>query len=239
MGREDYYDDDVDTMTEETDDVALNPDYDRVSGSGEMPSLDDFLGVNHSSDGLGASSDDPFGNVIGDPAFSGYHLGGTYPQDDFATENADSETDGEPEEQEEAELTTAKGPLWKLMIDGNIFRSAFFSKNISFWLLLIGLGILHIANRNRAESLIREETRLTRDVNELRGESIVIAAKLMEVSKVTEVSKLVETRKLGIHAVKEPPMQFVMDKFHRADSLIKEEPAFHGSYDDLYYELQN
>ena len=94
-------------------------------------------------------------------------------------------------------------------------------------------------NRNSAESLIREEMRLTRDVNELRGESILIAAKLMEVSKVTEVSKLVETRKLGIHAVKEPPMQFVMDKFYRADSLIKIDPKFERTYDDLDYELQN
>jgi hypothetical protein len=237
MGREDYYDDDVDTMTEETEDVALNPDYDRVSGSGEMPSLDDFLGVNHSSDGLGASSD-PFGNVIGDPAFSGYHLGGTYPEDGFDTENADTMTDGENNEQE-AEQTAVKGPFWRWMIDGNFFRSTIFSKNIPFLALLAVLGILHIANRNSAESLIREEMRLTRDVNELRGESILIAAKLMEVSKVTEVSKLVETRKLGIHAVKEPPMQFVMDKFYRADSLIKIDPKFERTYDDLDYELQN
>ena len=51
MDRE--YMEDVDTMTDETDEV-LNPDYDRVSGSGEMPSLEEFLGVHHSSDGLGA-----------------------------------------------------------------------------------------------------------------------------------------------------------------------------------------
>ena len=72
MDRE--YMEDVDTMTDETDEV-LNPDYDRVSGSGEMPSLEEFLGVNHSSDGLGASSD-PFGMVIGDPVYSDDSMGG-------------------------------------------------------------------------------------------------------------------------------------------------------------------
>ncbi|MCR5454705.1 MAG: hypothetical protein K6F33_06945 [Bacteroidales bacterium] len=228
-GREDFLDE-VDTLTEVAEDEALNPDYDRVSGSGTMPSLEDFLGVSHTADGLGEASD-PFGNVIGDPSFSDYSIDS--PQDDgFAAEGAEASADGETEDVEQQ-------PFFQMLMSGNLFKSAVFVKNISFGALLVLLAILHIANRNRAESLIRDEIRLTREVQDLKSESIRIAADLMSISKVTEVSKLVKDRKLGIHPIAEPPMVFVMDKFHRVDSLITNEQESQHRYDEEFdYVLQ-
>ena len=231
MDRE--YMDDVDTVTDDTGD-ALNPDYDRVSGSGEMPSLEEFLGVNHSSDGLGASSD-PFGNVIGDPVYSDDSMGG-FPSSgdgDFAYgaeagHDGSSNIDAEEEQEEES-------VSFKRVMNGSYVRTCI-SNNRNFVLVLLLLALLHIGNRNNAESLIREEVNLQKEVHNLRASSIEIASSLMSISKVSTVSRLVEKRKLPIRKTAVPPMQFYIDKFERADSLIKDEPSYqHGTlYDDGY-----
>lgn len=221
--KEEYMDDGYDTMTDVADDEALNPDYDRVSGSGAMPSLEDFLGVTHTTDGLGDSAD-PFGGVIGDPAFSDNPLGGYSSQEDEGEsgfEN-DAESDNNTDTETEAQTQDVKFSI-KSVLDGSFFKGERFKRNIPFVGVLFLCAILHIANRNHAESLIRDEINLKREVREYKAESIWIAAKLMGVSKVTEVSYIVEKRKLGIHAPTVPPMEFVIDKFQRADSLQKEE----------------
>ena len=222
---------DFDTIAEDTDDEVLNPDYDRVSGSGAMPSLDDFLGVNHTSDGLGASSD-PFGGVIGDPAFSEGSYGaslsddGSYDSDDDFDGNFGSDVEDEPEDVKFS---------FKTLMDGRYART-WISKNFHLILVLIALCVAQIAIRNMANTLIHEEMNLRKDVLNLRAESIGIAAQLMSISKVTEVSNLVQQRKLNIRKVSIPPMQVVIDKFKRADSLIKDEPAYQSGslYDDGY-----
>ncbi|MBR4324207.1 MAG: hypothetical protein IKP73_01625 [Bacteroidales bacterium] len=238
MGRENFYDDDVDTMTEETEDMALNPDYDRVSGSGEMPSLDDFLGVNHSSDGLGASSD-PFGNVIGDPVYAGvgYAAGGEegygYGVDAEDNDSVDSDTD---DEEVEPELQNVRFSM-RTVMDGTYFRGSQFAKLYSFIALFIVLAVLHVANRNNSEGFMREERDLKQEVREYRAESVIITANLMGMSKVTEVSSLVKKRQLKIRAVQKPPMQFVIDKFIREDSLTQELVELQGvpsAYDADY-----
>ena len=232
MDRE--YMEDVDTMTDETDEV-LNPDYDRVSGSGEMPSLEEFLGVNHSSDGLGASSD-PFGMVIGDPVYSDDSMGGFPSSGDggFAGLGVETATDSTAATDTE-ESSTEDGVSFKKLMNGSFIRN-WLSNNRRFMLVLFVLAILHITNRNCAESLIREEVSLQKEVHNLRASSIDIAAKLMAISKVSSVSNLVEKRKLKIRKTEVPPMQFYIDKFERADSLIKDEPTHRQGelYDDDY-----
>lgn len=231
MDRE--YMEDVDTMTDETDEV-LNPDYDRVSGSGEMPSLEEFLGVNHSSDGLGASSD-PFGMVIGDPVYSDDSMGGFPSSGDggfagFGAETATDSTDNSDTEESQEDNVS-----FKKVMNGSFVRN-WVSNNRNLVLVLFILAILHIANRNHAESLIREEVNLQKEVHNLRASSIDIASKLMSISKESAVSNLVVKRKLQIRKTVVPPMQFFIDKFERADSLIKDEPdSQQGTlYDDVY-----
>ncbi|MBO4771499.1 MAG: hypothetical protein J5595_03050 [Bacteroidales bacterium] len=227
MDRE--YMEDFDTITEDTDDEVLNPDYDRVSGSGAMPSLDDFLGVNHTSDGLGASSD-PFGGVIGDPAFGEGRYGaslsgdGSYDSDDDFNDNSGFDVDDEPKNVKFS---------FKALMNGTYART-WIANYIGLIVVLVILAIAQITIRDRVNNLIHEEMNLRKDVLHLRAESIGIAAQLMSISKVTAVSNLVQQRKLNIRKVSIPPMQVVIDKFERADSLIKDEPAYQpGSlYDD-------
>lgn len=231
MDRE--YMEDVDTMTDETDEV-LNPDYDRVSGSGEMPSLEEFLGVNHSSDGLGASSD-PFGMVIGDPVYSDDSMGGFPSSGDGGFAGIGAETATDSTANSDTEEAQEDNVSFKKVMNGSFVRN-WVSNNRNLVLVLFILAILHIANRNHAESLIREEVNLQKEVHNLRASSIDIASKLMSISKESAVSNLVVKRKLQIRKTVVPPMQFFIDKFERADSLIKDEPdSQQGTlYDDVY-----
>ncbi len=231
MDRE--YMEDVDTMTDETDEV-LNPDYDRVSGSGEMPSLEEFLGVNHSSDGLGASSD-PFGMVIGDPVYSDDSMGGFPSSGDGGFAGLGVETATDSTANSNTEEAQEDNVSFKKVMNGSFVRN-WVSNNRNLVLVLFILAILHIANRNHAESLIREEVNLQKEVHNLRASSIDIASKLMSISKESAVSNLVVKRKLQIRKTVVPPMQFFIDKFERADSLIKDEPdSQQGTlYDDVY-----
>jgi len=224
---------DVDTMTDETDEV-LNPDYDRVSGSGEMPSLEEFLGVNHSSDGLGASSD-PFGMVIGDPVYSDDSMGGFPSSGDGGFAGLGAETATDSTANSDTEEAQEDNVSFKKVMNGSFVRN-WVSNNRNLVLVLFILAILHIANRNHAESLIREEVNLQKEVHNLRASSIDIASKLMSISKESAVSNLVVKRKLQIRKTVVPPMQFFIDKFERADSLIKDEPdSQQGTlYDDVY-----
>ena len=229
MDRE--YMEDIDTMTEESENEGLNPDYDRVSGSGEMPSLEEFFGANYASDGIGASSD-PFGNVIGDPVFAEGGIGsseygdayGPYGMDDEQNDKTDTEDD---EEQKDVKLA------FKSLMDGSLLNSKF-SKYVMFFGVCVLLAVIHIQIRIYTEGLIQREKNLRVDVLSCRSRSIDFAAQLMDISKVTEVAKLVEKRKLNIRKSAFPPMQFVMDKFERVDSIVDDRPVYEQdrSYND-------
>ncbi len=224
-----YMNDDIDVLDNEEEE-SLNPDYDRVSGSGMMPSLDDLFGREINSDHLG--SDNPFGGVIGDPAFADSpFVGGESPfggaagydgaENETETEDEEEETGDEEDTEEEARVAFSL----KALVDGSFLRSKLAHSDTTFIFVLICIPVLFVMNRNNAVSLIHDELKLSNEVLELRAESITIAAKLMSISKLTEVARLVQERKLGINEVHVPPMEFVIDKFYRADSLLRDMPS--------------
>lgn len=207
--REDNIDD---SNLENENGESLNAAYDRVSGNGAMPSLEDFLGPDYSDpDRDPYKSDDGIGSVIGDPSFSDDPLDDTL---DDATAQPDSGA-GDVDSQ-----NSRFNP--KSIIDGSYFFSEGFSKKIPFIIFLIIMSILYIANRNLAESHIRKNINLKREVRDLRAESITIAGQLMNISKETEVSYKVEKKKIGVHEQSVPPMYFIIDRFEREDSLLKD-----------------
>jgi len=204
-------DDNRDNIMENEDDNSLNSAYDRVSGSGEMPSLEDFLGNDFSdptnetsaySDGIG----DEFGELrISDEVIE---------PDDNAGGNLGDDDDAEPDK---------FSPI--SILNGKFFKSKGFIRNIPFVLVLGVIGLLYIANRNFSESQIARCIRLQKEVRDLRAESITIAGQLMDISKETEVAKRVEVRRIGIHEQNTPPLYFIIDKYVAPDSLRKKDAA--------------
>ena len=154
----------------------------------------------------------PLGKSSGDPEFSAVNfdekIGGDYAEDNPSEESESGETTKEPETFN-----------IKSVIDGSFFVQKRFSKIFPFILFLGGLAIVYISNRNIAESLIKRNIVLRREVRELKAESITIAAELMNISKETEIAKRIAQKQLGIYEQKEPPKIFVIDKFKRDDSL--------------------
>lgn len=198
--------DNVDGYMEDENEDSLNAAYDRVSGNGAMPSLEDFLGPDFNDpDSDSSNMNDGLGSVIGDPSFS----------DEPIDEPADDADDTNPEEDKPNSKFNPKS-----IIDGSYFLSEGFSSKIPFIIFLIIMSIVYIANRNLAESHIRKNITLKREVRDLRAESITIAGQLMDISKETEVSKKVEQKRIGIHEQNTPPMYFIIDRFEREDSLL-------------------
>ncbi len=203
----DNREDNIDENLENGNVESLNEAYDRVSGNGAMPSLEDFLGgdLDEQSDPF-SGEDGGLGSVIGDPSFS----------DDPVEGAGDGYIPPEPEAPAPARFNP------KSIIDGSYFRSEDFAKIIPFLIFLVLMALVYITNRNVSEALIKTNINLRKEVRDLRAESITIAGQLMNISKETEVSARVEKQQIGVHEQHVPPMYFVIDKFEREDSLVEE-----------------
>lgn len=207
---------DTDGQENENED-ALNADYDRVSGSGMMPDINDFLGSDYHDPAFGSEYSEGLGDVVGDPRISDDAIPGF--EDGYdSSAGIDGEDQMEFGQQPEPEPEDIKLSFRTLM-DGSYIKSEAFGKMFPYMILVIFCCILYIANRNVAEGLIGKEVALKREVRELRAESITIAAQLMSISKETEVARRVEDKQLGIHELKSPPLYFVIDKYVPVDSL--------------------
>ncbi|MCQ2251834.1 MAG: hypothetical protein MJZ61_00135 [Bacteroidales bacterium] len=225
---EDIFDKEDNTASyrENESEEVLNADYDRVSLSGEMPNIDEFLGTDYHDPMSEFGYNEGIGEAIDDPRISDEII----PDDEFAEDSDEAEqaeTPGEP-----VKLT------FKSLMDGNYIKSEAFTSMFPFMVFVLSLFVLYIANRNMAESFIKRELELRREVRELRAESITLAAELMSISKETEVAKRVEEKQLGIHLIKEPPMYFVIDKYEQPDSLKKDDyesqsRAYYNDFNDF------
>ncbi|MBQ3655745.1 MAG: hypothetical protein II956_02710 [Bacteroidales bacterium] len=192
----------------EEENQSLNEAYDKVSALGVPPSLPD--GYFSSDTPYGGNSE--IGNEVGDIKLSGE----VFSAEGFSF-GGQSEEEKKSEEEPSAEQDDGSLTL-KSVLDGTIF-----AKNMVKLLPYLGfigfLFVLYISNRNIAESVIRRNIVLKREVREYRAEAIIKAAELMNISKETEVSSRIEKKQLGIFVQQTPPPIFYIDKFQRADSL--------------------
>jgi len=85
-------------------------------------------------------------------------------------------------------------------------------KNLWYFIFLTILGAIYIANRFNAEKITRESTRLSREVRDLRAESLSTSATLMSVSRQSEVYRLVREKGLGLEELKAPPYSLIVNK---------------------------
>lgn len=190
---------------EEDDSLTLNGAYDRVSSSGVIPSAEEFL-----DGGDGGHLGREAGEIeLSDSPVEMY-------DERSSDENlSDKNPEEEGEKKEEKEIPFSV----KSLLDGSFLTHERFSKFLPYIAFLVLLSLIYIANRNIAESLIKKNMVLKREVRELRAESIVKAADLMAKSKETVIAAQLEKKHLGIHERKQPPLVFFVDRFERADSL--------------------
>jgi Bacteriodetes cell division protein (FtsL-like) len=114
------------------------------------------------------------------------------------------------EEREEKEKKPKSGSFVKELLSGSMVSDKIVLKNFWYLLLLTMLGALYIANRFHAEKITRETSRLSREVRDLKAESLSTSASLMKASKQSEVYRMVRERGLGLEELKVPPYKLIV-----------------------------
>ena len=104
------------------------------------------------------------------------------------------------------------GSFVKELLSGIIFSDVIILRNLWYVIFLTILGALFIGNRFRAEKITRESARLTREVKDLKAESLSTSASLMYVSRQSEVYRMVHEKGLGLEELKTPPYKLIVDK---------------------------
>jgi hypothetical protein len=116
----------------------------------------------------------------------------------------------EIKEEKTKKVTT--GALLKDLMSGSMVTDKIILKNLGFILMLTLLGAIYIANRFHAEKVTRETTRMSKEVKDLRSESLSTSADLMYASKQSEVFRLVKEKELNLEELREPPFKLIVDK---------------------------
>lgn len=116
-----------------------------------------------------------------------------------------------PGEKENSEKKPRSGNFLKELISG-IVVSDVVVKNLWYIILLTFLGAIYIANRFQAEKITRETSRLSREVRDLRAESLSTSSRLMSLSRQSEVYRLVRENGLGLEELKTPAYRLIVDK---------------------------
>ncbi len=105
-----------------------------------------------------------------------------------------------------------KANFMKELLSGTMISEKIILGNLWYVFLITVLAAFYIANRFHAEKITRESARLSREVNDLRAESMSVSAGLMRLSRQSEVYRLVREKGLGLEELKSPPYKLVVDK---------------------------
>jgi len=104
------------------------------------------------------------------------------------------------------------GSFIKEMLSGTMISEKIILKNLGYISLVTFLTALYIGNRFHAERITRESTKLQREVNDLRAESLSTSAALMFISKQSEVYTIVKERGLNLEELKTPPYKLLVSR---------------------------
>jgi len=96
---------------------------------------------------------------------------------------------------------------FKEIIDGSILIGPLFRKQMLVIVLIFILCLVYITLRNYAEESYNMRLKLSKEVKDLRYESISVDADLMFIGKQSEVKKRVQKENLGLKVSKEPPIK--------------------------------
>jgi len=101
---------------------------------------------------------------------------------------------------------------FKGIIDGSVLTGTSVIKQIPFFLFLVFLAIIYIANRYHAEKVVRQIYVLQDTVRDLQAEQLTTASELMDLSKPSKVQDLVNERGLGLSESIKPPYKIVVKR---------------------------
>jgi hypothetical protein len=116
------------------------------------------------------------------------------------------------EEKEKIKKNPPTGSFMKELLSGTMVSEKIILKNIGYISLVTLLLVIYIGNRFHAEKITRETSKLSREVKDLRSESLSTTADLMYVSRQSVVYKLVKDRGINLEELKTPPYKIIVRK---------------------------
>jgi len=103
------------------------------------------------------------------------------------------------------------GSFIKEFLSGSMVSEKIILKNLGYISLITFLAAVYIGNRFHAEKITREETKLQREVKDLRAEALSTSAALMYISKQSEVFSMVREKGLNLEELKTPPFKLLVN----------------------------
>lgn len=208
--------------TLQNEEERLNEAYDRVSQNGAMP---DPAAYGFSE--TGNEIDDPFSNHMRYDGANGGYNGDDFsmgymppPLPDYEENQAEGEYNEENEEEEE-DLS-----LIQMLNRKHVPFQKLIRKIIKPMLFIVGTSVIITTYNRIIENDLTEISKLTKKIENCKGESIIITNELARFCKESEVAERVESQSLGIHPLREPLQYFVVAKYNRPDSLKDEKQLF-------------
>jgi hypothetical protein len=104
------------------------------------------------------------------------------------------------------------GNFIKELLSGSMISEKLILNNLGYITLITFLIALYIGNRFNAEKITRETSKLTKEVKDLKSESLSTSANLMYISKQSEVYSMVREKGLSLEELKSPPYKLLVDR---------------------------
>ncbi len=104
------------------------------------------------------------------------------------------------------------GSFIKELLSGSMVSEKLILQNLGYISLIAFLAAVYIGNRFHAEKVTRETARLTKEVKDLRAESLSTSANLMYISKQSEVFSMIREKGLNLEELKSPPYKLLVDR---------------------------
>ncbi len=130
--------------------------------------------------------------------------------------HVDSITDNSQEKKKNINKSSIK---IKEILSGNFVNFISWKDNKKFIIALVISLVLLMVSRSMGENLLIKRTALQKEVDQLRAESIFLAANLINISKESQISQRIKERGIKIKLPQEPPKIFTVDKYIIKDSL--------------------
>ncbi|MDR0371122.1 MAG: hypothetical protein LBH80_04640 [Prevotellaceae bacterium] len=91
-------------------------------------------------------------------------------------------------------------------LNGNIFIKKVIQKQYGLLIMLAVLAFFYIDNRYYCETQITKETRLKKNIEDAKYESLTISAELMTLSRRANVIKMLKDRNINLEESTTPPI---------------------------------
>lgn len=104
------------------------------------------------------------------------------------------------------DFSDIKSSTLRDILNGNILTKKFIQKQYGLLIMLAVLAFFYIDNRYYCETQISKETKLKKEIEDAKYESLTISAELMTLSRRTNVIKMLKEKNIDLKESTTPPI---------------------------------